>query len=136
MTFFHTRTWSRCTAPINSTGQNSRLLSFRRLSSLPLSSPGPMDLPGEKISKVCHGMPAHKKRQVKAGITWYYYLLLYLKSFSLRDEGTTFTYIYNTMHAQHLLTLGFALRSRLVSKNQDLRGKQCFNLRLFRCEIW
>ena len=53
MTFFHTRTWSRCTAPINSTGQNSRLLSFRRLSSLPLSSPGPMDLPGEKISKVC-----------------------------------------------------------------------------------
>ena len=81
-------------------------------------------------------MPAHKKRQVKAGITWYCYLLLYLKSFSLRDEGTTFTYIYNTMHAHHLLTLGFALWSRLVSKNQDLRGKQCFNLRLFRCEIW
>lgn len=101
MTFFHTRTWSRCTAPINSTGQNSRLLSFRRLSSLPLSSPGPMDLPGEKISKLCLRIKKDRYRQVLhgIGITWYYYLLLYLKSFSLRDEGTTWDNIY--IHLQH-----------------------------------
>ena len=92
MTFFHTRTWSRCTAPINSTGQNSRLLSFRRLSSLPLSSPGPMDLPGEKISKLC--------LRIKKTGTGRYYMVLLLATVSEIFWSSWWGYnIY--IHLQH-----------------------------------